>query len=86
MTEIVVLTAADLEAIVAGAVQRALDERREPPPRVECEWLDLASAAALAGYSPGYFRKLRGVPTHRVGRKLRYHRGELEAWIRSRGR
>lgn len=82
----------DLDALDA-LVQRAADTAVQralaavvPP---EQEWLDAAAVARLTGYArrsvPGLVR-LRGLPCHPIGRKLRFRRKEVERWMKEHGR
>lgn len=79
---VIVCTPEELRAIVAAAVAEALAAQR-PPAAPPSEWLDAAEAAAHVGCHPKTLRRL-GAPSHRVGRLVRYQRGELEAWVARR--
>lgn len=70
-----------LERAAHRGASRALEDRAanvEPEP----EWLDAAGAAELLNVHRDTLRRL-GVPTHHVGRRVRYSRSELEAWMRA---
>lgn len=80
--ELVLMRAADLEELVRRAVRDEL--ARGTPPDPASEWLDRDGVAALLGYRPAYVSELvrhRGLPCTKVGRKMRFSRHEVEAWI-----
>lgn len=78
---VVVLTREELVAAMEAAVRRVLDAREQRAPQASAEWMTLEQAAEFLGYRPSYLRKRRDIPVHRVGRKRRYRRSELEAFV-----
>lgn len=84
---IVLLTVAELAALVRDAMRDALPTAQPAPRRPQGDWMTADDVADAYGYArrsvPGLVR-LRGLPCERVGRKLRFHRPAVEAWARSR--
>lgn len=80
------LTDDELEELLARAAaqgaERALARAATAPS--EPEWLDAAGAAALLGVHRDTLRRI-GCPVHHVGRRVRYQRAELVAWMRAGG-
>lgn len=80
--ELVLMRASDLEDLVRRAVRDEI--ARSAPSDPAPEWLDRDGVAALLGYKPAYVSELvrhRGLPCTKVGRKMRFSRREVEAWI-----
>lgn len=88
---VVSLSAEELEAMLARAAEAGaravLDQRPVEEPN---EWLDAHGVAELLHVKPRSVQKYikrSGLPVHRVGlRLLRYKRGEVMAWLETRGR
>ena len=78
---VIVITPDQLAAVVEAAVARALDERERAAPQPAADWLTVEQAAAFLGYRASYLRKRHDIPVHKVGRKRRYRRAELEAFL-----
>jgi excisionase family DNA binding protein len=83
---LVVVEADALEAMIERAVRRGVESASRAVPAASTEWLDQHGAAKLLGYSTDYLRKRKDVPVHRVGRKRRYSRAALEAWMQASGK
>ncbi len=79
---VIVTTSEELRRIVAEEIRQAFAQQA-PPANDTCDWIDVTAAAVILGCHPGYVRRLKGVPMHRVGTKLRFRRSELEAFILS---
>lgn len=85
---LVVVPAADLDAMIRAAVNAAvnaaLDAReRAPVP----DLLDARAVAAMLGVHPRSVQKMtrhQGLPHLRLGKLLRYRRAEIDRWIRDR--
>lgn len=85
-SRVIVVSVDELAELVRDAV-RAEFERRDDRPE-PCDWIGVPEAAELLGVHPdtvGKMARKHGLPVHRVGRKLRFRRSELEAWVESRG-
>ena len=57
--------------------------------RTRGNFLDIASAASQAGYSPRHFRRIieeDSIPVTQIGRKHFIIKKDLEAWKSTRGR
>jgi exonuclease I len=50
----------------------------------QSDWMTQEAACELLGYTPQHMRRL-GVPRHKRGRRVRYKRSELEAWMAADG-
>jgi excisionase family DNA binding protein len=79
---IVVLTREDLRdmltEVAEAAARRVLDGQG-----AGAVWLGRSEVADLLGYKQGYVSELvrrRGLPCHRIGRRMRFRRDEVEAW------
>lgn len=76
--EVWIIDPLQLADLVRKAVRDALEERPE-----QRTWLDRDQVASLLAYKPSYIAELvrrRGLPCHRVGRKMRFRRDEVESW------
>lgn len=84
MSAVAVLTAEQLDAIVTGAVNRALAKREQP----ESDILTREQAAALLQVHPKmvtrYVRE-KGLPGVKLGRDWRFKRAELVRWVEQQG-
>lgn len=83
------MTPADafLEAIaerVAAIVLERMTASQKPAP-APAEWMTRKQAAKLLGMHEDSVRRLSGLPTHRIGRRVRYCRAEVESFLRSGG-
>lgn len=79
---LVVVDAAELEALVQRAVRRALDERPAEP----AEWLDTAAAADLLDVHPRTVTRLARsgeLASSRVGKLWRFRRADVLAYLES---
>lgn len=86
---VIVTTPEELARLVRQAVREELEERdRERVAVVEAtqasDWIGPAEAATMLGVSRDYMRRVKGVPAHHVGNRIRFSRTELAEWIRSR--
>ena len=77
-------------AIADKAASLVVSKLHESRPPVAPEWLSLKQAAAYLGYTTEKaFRdrcsKPNPPPSHKIGRLRRFHRAELDAWVRSDG-
>jgi excisionase family DNA binding protein len=79
MSAVVVLTPAELEALVERAVRRIV----EPPSSSDPEVLTREQAAELLQVNPHTIPRLvkNGLPAHRLGAQWRFRRSELLAWL-----
>lgn len=87
MNRIVVLSPEELLAMLVEAAEqgarRVLDEQGN-----SAGWLDSNGVAKMTGYKTSYISELvrrQGLPCHRIGRKMRFRRDEVEAWMARRG-
>ena len=87
MDGIVVLSQEQLRELLSEAAElgarRVLEGRENGS-----EWMDRDGVARMTGYKPTYVSELvrrRGLPCHHVGRKLRFRREEVEAWMARNG-
>ena len=87
MSGIVVLTPDQLREMLVDAAERGarrvLDEFG-----VESDWMDKDGVSKMTGYRSAYISELvrrRGLPCHRIGRKMRFCRNEVEAWMTRNG-
>ena len=70
-----------LEAIAARAAELVVERLgREQSP-----WLTRAQAAVYLGLPVSRLEKDRQIPAHRDGRRILYHRDELDAYFRGLG-
>jgi excisionase family DNA binding protein len=83
-TTVVVLTSAELEALVERVVARA---REREHPASGAEVMTRAQVAELLHVEPHHVRTLvkRGMPAHRLGTQWRFRRGEVLAWLERQG-
>lgn len=82
---IVVASVDELRMIVRDEVQRALAEHNARDANgVACEWIGDVEAAQMLGVTKDYLRKIPTLPVHKVGRKRRYRRSEVDAFIATR--
>jgi excisionase family DNA binding protein len=73
-----------LEEVAVRAARLVAAERT-----MDGEWVDREGVAGMLGYRPSYVSELvrrHGLPCHRVGRKMRFRRREVEAWAEAGGR
>lgn len=82
---VIVVSPEELARIVREAVRAELEARSTAANEPACEWIGDDDAARILGVKRDTLRKIRGLPVHRVGRRRRYRRAELDAWI-ARGR
>jgi excisionase family DNA binding protein len=86
-SRVVVVTVDELTRIVAAEVRRALAENTTAQ-TAPSDWLTPDQLAGELGYDrrtiPALVRR-RGLPCHRIGRKLRFRRAEVDAWVKSNG-
>lgn len=82
---VVIISRHELAAVVEAAVARVLDARQRAEPQPAVEWLTVEQAADILGYRASYLRKRPDIPVHKVGRKRRYRRSELEALLMRAG-
>lgn len=84
-TQIVTITAQELEALIERAVTRALEALPQPAP--DQRWLTTREVAELLGVhtrSVQHYVK-RGMPARFLGPKtVRYERDAVLAWFRAR--
>jgi excisionase family DNA binding protein len=76
----------DVEALAAAVARLVVDELRASP---EGALLDAEAAAALLGVPASWVlaeARAERIPHVRLGRYVRFDRGELEAWARRRMR
>ena len=84
MTDAARLHPDDIRAI-AAEVARELGHRSKPANgEPSSDWMTQEQACAFLGYTPQHVRRLK-VPHHKRGRRVRYKRSELEAWVSSAG-
>lgn len=79
---IVMLTVDELRAIVAEEVARALADRAATS--ASPDWLGPDAAAEIIGVIPRTLARMahrKEIPASKVGRKLRFRRADLEAWL-----
>jgi excisionase family DNA binding protein len=82
---IVVVTVDELREVVRDEVRRALAERpSQPVDALVSDWIGDDEAARMLGMAKSYLRKVRDLPVHKVGRKRRYRRSEVDAFISKR--
>lgn len=80
----IVMSRADLEALIETAVRRAVGE----PPSASAapsEWLDAQTAAELMSCHPKTLARWahRGkIPSGRAGRELRFRRSDIDDYLR----
>lgn len=80
---IVVVTAAELAALITRAVCCALDQRERTSSDVP-DWLDAKATAAMLGVTPRQAAKLaacKAIPSTRVGKLLRFRRTDVIAYL-----
>lgn len=86
-SQLVVISVDDLRRLIASEVRDALAANTVAP-ATQSEWLTPEQLAKELGYDrrtiPTLVRR-RGLPCHRVGRKLRFKRVEVNAWIEQHG-
>ena len=77
----VVLSAAELEQVVEGAVRRALNDNAGPA------LVDKQAVAQLLSCSPTHVDHLRklGLPSKKVGNLVRFEPAKVLAWFRDSG-
>jgi hypothetical protein len=73
------LPAEFVEAIAHRAAELVLEARRNPSP-----WMTRPEAAAYTRLPESRLEKDRGFPCHREGRRVLYHRDELDAYLSSK--
>lgn len=88
---VILTTPEQLRELVRDAVREELDARERDrkelaDSKTSTDWIGLEEAASMIGCVPDYVRRHKGVPVHYVGRKPRFSRTELAAWIRNRPR
>lgn len=87
MNDIVVLSQERLQELLVEAAERGARRVLEEC-GVESGWMDKDGVANMTGYKPAYISELvrrRGLSCHRVGRKMRFRRDEVEAWMARNG-
>lgn len=85
MTPAILISLADLEAVIERAVARALDAHA--PREDEPQWLTTREVAELIGVQPRSVPQLvkRGLPVRKIGPKTsRFERAAVVAWIEGR--
>lgn len=80
-----VLTDEELATLLAKAGELGAARALASRPANHSEWIGDDEVAAITGYAVAYVRKLRDLPVHRVGRKRRYRRSEIDAYIARKG-
>ncbi len=82
---IVVVGVRELREIIRDEVQRVLAAHSERlDGRAVSEWIGDLEAAQMLGVTKDYLRKIPALPVHKVGRKRRYRRTEVDAFIATR--
>jgi hypothetical protein len=68
-----------VEAIAERAAELVLERRSNRTP-----WMTRPEAAAYMRLPESRLEKDRGIPCHHEGRRVLYHRGELDAYLSSK--
>jgi excisionase family DNA binding protein len=76
------MTVAEFRSLIRDEVQRALEPLEARANQAPAEWLDREEAAALLKLHPDTLRRMTELPHHRIGRKLRYSRRDIETYLR----
>ena len=81
-TTLAVLTHEQLRHMLVEAAEEGA--RRVIQELDSSEWMNKDAVADMLGYKDSYISELvrrRGLPCHRVGRKMRFRREEVEEWL-----
>jgi excisionase family DNA binding protein len=83
---LIVMSRAELATLirseVTSSVRLVLAERVE-----QSDWMDLDGAAEMLGYTREHVARLAKagkIPSHRIGKPLRFLRSELDAFVRQK--
>jgi hypothetical protein len=68
---------------VVAAIEELIEERLLEQVGEGSPWLDREAAARYLSLPVSRLEKHRGIPCHREGRRVLYHRDELDAYLRA---
>lgn len=78
-TPLIVPSLDDLRTIIREEIRAAVTAA--PAPSTEPEWLNREDAAKLLDVHPDTVRRLPGLPSYRVGKRRRYRRSDIIAYM-----
>lgn len=82
---LVLVRVGELRRVLVEDLRRVLAESRPASSAAnDTDWISKEEAAKIIGVELSYLRRLKGLPRHGTGRRPRYLRSEVDAFVRSR--